>query len=170
VSPPTVYGRGRGPANTRSVQVPTLTNLVLTKNVVPTIGEGKARWNVVHVADLADLFVLLTETALSGKTNDSSELWGEKGYYLAENGEVLWKELARSIGDKAQELGFVEKLEEKAVQKEDAIALAGLVAFSWGLNSRGKSSRAKNLLGWKPRRIIEEEIEALLKDEKARLG
>jgi nucleoside-diphosphate-sugar epimerase len=83
---------------------------------------------------------------------------------------VLWKELARSIGDKAQELGFVEKLEEKAVQKEDAIALAGLVAFSWGLNSRGKSSRAKNLLGWKPRRIIEEEIEALLKDEKARLG
>jgi nucleoside-diphosphate-sugar epimerase len=149
--------------------VPALAKLILTKGIVPEVGQGKARWNVVHVADLADLFVLLTEKALSGDANVSLELWGTKGYYLAENGEIVWAELAKKMGDKAKELGYVGALKEQVVQKDDAVGLAGLEAYSWGVNSRGKSERARRLLSWTPQKLIENEIEALLTDEKARL-
>lgn len=99
------------------------------------IGEGKARWNNVHVNDLADLYVLLVEKAVEG--DKSEELWGEKGYYLAENGEHVWKELAGVMGRKAEELGFVRgKLEEKSLGKDEAVEVAGFEAVSWGLNSK----------------------------------
>jgi nucleoside-diphosphate-sugar epimerase len=102
---------------------------------VPIIGQGKARWNNVHVSDLAQLFVLLTDAALSNNTD--SDLWNEKGYYLVENGEHVWSDLARLMGKKAYELGLVEKkLEDSSLDKDKAIEQAGFEAVSWGFNSR----------------------------------
>ena len=136
---------------------------------IPTIGQGKARWNNVHVADLAQLFVLLTEAALNKNTD--AELWNDKGYYLVENGEHLWADLARLMGNKATELGLVDgKLEEKILGKDKAIDQAGFEAVSWGFNSRGKAERAKKLMGWQPNApSIEDTVEEILKDEKERL-
>lgn len=135
VCPPTIYGRGRGPGNARSRQAYELAKLVLSKKFVPVIGEGKARWNNVHVQDLADLYVLLVEKAVEGDVGE--ELWGEKGYYLAENGEHEWRVLAGLMGRKAEELGFVEgRLEERSFGKEEALEVAGFEAVSWGLNSK----------------------------------
>ncbi|ORY06502.1 hypothetical protein BCR34DRAFT_590578 [Clohesyomyces aquaticus] len=170
VCPPTIYGRGRGPANARSRQAYEMAHLILTGQYIPIIGAGKARWNHVHVADLADVFVLLTEAAVA--KNLDPELWGEKGYLIIENGEHVWADLARLMGKKAEELGFVEgKLEEKELSKEKALDQAGFEAVSWGLNSRAKGTRAKKVLGWKPSRpSLEETVEEILKDEKARLG
>jgi hypothetical protein len=76
------------------------------------------------------------------------------------------------MGKKASELGLVEgELKEQALEKEKALQQAGFEAISWGLNSRGKAERARRLLGWKPSRgAIEESVEAILKDEKERLG
>lgn len=167
--PPTIYGRGRGPSHTRSRQAYELAHLILTGGYVPIIGQGKARWNNVHVADLAQLFVLLTEAAVSGKTD--SELWNETGYYLVENGEHVWADLARSMGKKAVELGFLQgELEEKTLEKDKAIDQAGFEAVSWGFNSRGKAERAKKVVGWEPKAPgIEETIEEILKDEKSRI-
>lgn len=124
----------------------------------------------MHVADLTGVFVLLTEAAVSKDLDP--ELWGEKGYLLVENGEHLWTEFARKMGQKAEELGLVKgKLEEKGLEKESALKQAGFEAVSWGLNSRGKAERAKRILGWKPSKpSIEEEIEGILRDEKQRLG
>ncbi|KAH7114275.1 hypothetical protein B0J11DRAFT_131428 [Dendryphion nanum] len=168
--PPTIYGRGRGPSNARSRQAYELAKLVLEKEFVPVIGEGKARWNNVHVADLADVFVLLVERGVAKDNNE--ELWGEKGYYLVENGEHEWKALAQGMGRKAKELGFVKsELKEQQLEKDEAVEVAGFEAVSWGLNSRGKSERARRVLGWEPSRpSIEEEIEGILRDEKERLG
>jgi nucleoside-diphosphate-sugar epimerase len=136
---------------------------------VPIIGQGKARWNNIHVSDLAQLFVLLTEAALNNDTNP--ELWNEKGYYLVENGEHIWSDLARVMGKKAYELGLVEKkLEEKGMDKDKAIDQAGFEAVSWGFNSRGKAERAKKVVGWEPKASsIEDCIDEILKDEKSRL-
>ncbi|EAT91158.2 hypothetical protein SNOG_01509 [Parastagonospora nodorum SN15] len=138
-----------------------LAHLVLTGKYVPIIGQGKARWNNVHVADLAQLFVLLTEAAVNNNTD--SELWNEKGYYLVENGEHLWADLARLMGKRAHELGLVDKkLEENS--------LAGFEAVSWGFNSRGKAVRAKKVVGWEPKApSIEDTVDEILKDEKSRL-
>jgi nucleoside-diphosphate-sugar epimerase len=136
---------------------------------VPIIGQGKARWNNVHVSDLAQLFVLLAEAALDGNTN--ADLWNEKGYYLVENGEHVWSDLARLMGKKAHELGLVEKeLEENSLDKDKAIEQAGFEAVSWGFNSRGKAERAKKVVGWEPKApSIEDCVDEILKDEKGRL-
>lgn len=143
--------------------------MILTGQYIPIIGQGKARWNNVHVSDLAQVFVLLTEAALKNNTDD--KLWNEKGYYLVENGEHLWADLARLMGKRAHELGLVDKkLEEKSLGKDKAIEQAGFEAVSWGFNSRGKAERAKKLLGWEPKGAsIGDCVDEILKVEKSRL-
>lgn len=168
VCPPTIYGKGRGPVAVRSRQAYEMAKLILTKNFIPIVGEGKARWNSVHVGDLADLYVLLTEKAVAHDTN--SEIWGEKGYMFTAAGEHVWSDLARQMGKCAEELGYCKDLKEDSLSKDEALEQAGFEAVSWGLNSRGKALRARKFLGWSPHRpSIEEELPNIVKDEKARL-
>ncbi|KAI1866555.1 hypothetical protein JX265_007856 [Neoarthrinium moseri] len=170
VCPPTIYGKGRGPVSGRSRQAYELGSLILKKGYAPIIGQGKARWNSVHVHDLSDAFVLLAEAAAAG--NLSEELWGAKGYHLAENGEFVWGELSKAMAKEAYELGYLkaEPAEEK-LSRDEAFEIADFQAVSWGLNSRGKAERLRKTLGWKPhRQSIEDEIPEILKSEKARLG
>ncbi|KAH7073967.1 hypothetical protein BKA63DRAFT_567132 [Paraphoma chrysanthemicola] len=168
--PPTIYGRGRGPSHTRSRQAYEMAHLILTEEFVPTIGQGKARWNNIHVSDLAHLFVLLTEAAVD--KNVDAKLWNQQGYYLVENGEHIWAELARLMGKRAKELGLVAKeLEERNLSKDKAMEQAGFEAVSWGFNSRGKAERAKKVVGWQPSGpSIEDCVDEILKDEKGRIN
>ena len=164
-------GNGRGPINQRGRQVYELAKLILTGTYIPIIGPGKARWNHIHVADLSDAYVLLVEAAVSGKRATDAELWGAKGYTFTERGEHVWGDLARLVGQKAVELGYLKKeAEEQGLEKEKALEQAGFEAISWGLNSRGKGERASKTLGWKATRgSIEDEVEEILKAEHARL-
>lgn len=142
--------------------------MILKSKYIPVVGAGKARWNNVHVADLAELFVLLTEAAAAKKLD--KELWGGKVYYLAENGEHVWTELATKIGNEAEKRGYVPKLEQKSLSKEAALEQAGFEAVSWGWNSRGKAERARRLLGWKPSApSIEDEVPNMIESEMERL-
>lgn len=168
VCPPTIYGKGRGPVSVRGRQVYELAKLVLNTKHTPIIGDGKARWNSVHVADLSDAYVLLAEKAAKG--DNSEELWGEKGYLFTENGEHIWGDLARLVGQEAVRLGYISQAPERPLGKDEAIVQAGFEAVSWGLNSRGKAERAKKYLGWKPsRQSIEEEVPNILKEENERI-
>ncbi|KAF2018815.1 NAD(P)-binding protein [Aaosphaeria arxii CBS 175.79] len=167
--PPTIYGKGRGPSNARSRQAYELAKYILETGVVPIIGPGKSRWDHVHVADLSEVFVKLTEEAVKGSKDE--ELWGEKGYFLVESGDHVWSELARKMGRKAVELGYLKEVKEQSLGKEEAFKQAGFQAVSWGLNSRGRAERAKKTLGWKPAgSSLDEEIETIVKEEKERLG
>lgn len=168
VCPPTIYGAGRGPVSTRGRQTYELANFVLHSKYIPIIGAGKARWNNVHVADLSDVYLLLVEAAAA--KNFDSELWGEKGFFLTENGEHVWGDLARLVGKTAADLGFIPQPEEKPLGKEGAMEQAGFEAVSWGLNSRGKAERARRVLGWQPHRCsIEMEVPAIVRAEHERL-
>ncbi|USP76438.1 non-ribosomal peptide synthetase [Curvularia clavata] len=171
VCPPTIYGRGRGPVNSRSRQAYELAKLILTGGYIPIVGQGKARWNAIHVQDLANVFVLLAEAAVS--KNENKGLWNDKGYFLVENGEFFWADLARLMGRRAVKLGLVgdgKALEEKNLGKDKAIEQAGFEAVSWGYNSRGKAERARKVLGWEPKKgKIEDWVDEILEDEKARL-
>lgn len=113
--------------------------------------------------------MLLTEAAVSGKTD--VELWNDKGYYLVENGEHTWADLARSMGRKAVKLGLLKgELKEQSLGKDKAIEQAGFEAVSWGFNSRGKAERAQKLLGWQPTSpSIDDTLDEILKDEKTRI-
>lgn len=164
VCPPTIYGTGRGPVSGRGRQTYELAKLILDKQFIPIIGKGKARWNNIHVADLSDVYLLLVEAAVAGK--NSPGLWGGDVYYLTENGEHIWADLARFIGKRAHELGYTGSLQEDSLSKDAALDQAGFEAVSWGWNSRGKAQRARKVLDWKPsRRSIEEEVDEILERE-----
>ncbi|OJJ59626.1 hypothetical protein ASPSYDRAFT_78006 [Aspergillus sydowii CBS 593.65] len=168
IAPPTIYGNGRGPVSGRGRQVYELSKLVLTKQYTPIIGQGKARWNNVHIHDLSELYLLLTEAAVKG--NVDKELWGDRGYLIVENGEHVWSDLARAVGRAAISLGYLQSAEEKALSKGQALETAGFEAVSWGLNSRARGERATKLLGWKPKENgIFDEISAIVKAEHDRL-
>ncbi|KAL4863910.1 hypothetical protein BDV12DRAFT_20753 [Aspergillus spectabilis] len=173
VCPPTIYGRGRGPVALRGRQVYELTSFILKEGYIPVIGRGLARWNNVHVYDLSRLFGLLVDAATDSARKDDEEIWGGKGYFLSENGEHVWGDLARYIGQQAHKLGYLkEEPEVKALSLDEAIqSPAGFEAASWGWNSRGRALRGKTVLDWKPKeRSIEEEVEDILKAEASRLG
>lgn len=133
------------------------------------MGEGKARWNNVHIEDLSEVFRLLVNAAVEKKSE--LDIWGPKGYVFTENGEHVWGDLARRFGKTAEKLGFIkEGVEEYALGKDEALEVAGFEAVSWGLNSRGKAMRAREVLGWRPvKGSIEEHVEEILGDERKRL-
>jgi nucleoside-diphosphate-sugar epimerase len=173
VCPPTIYGPGRGPGSGRSRQAYELARLILRRGIVPIVGAGRARWNSVHVHDLSDAFALLADDATAAVArNHSDEVWGPHVYHLAENGEFVWGDLARLMGRKAVELGYLsEAPKEQPLSRAEVLQIADLQAVSWGLNSRGKAIRLRRTLGWNPHRpSIEQEVPAILKSEKARLG
>ncbi|KAF2716728.1 NAD(P)-binding protein [Polychaeton citri CBS 116435] len=170
VAPPTIYGRGRGPVSVRGRQVYELSKLVLQKQYAPIIGKGQARWTHVHVHDLSDIYVKLVEKAV--EADNSPQIWGAEGYYFAEQGEHVWGNLARKIAATAAELGFIGKdPKDHSTSRDEAMDVAGFEAVSWGLNTRAKAQRARQVLGWKPYRPdLEEEIPNILKEEKERLA
>jgi nucleoside-diphosphate-sugar epimerase len=139
---------------------------VLDQGYIPIIGQGKARWNNVHVEDLSDVYQLLVAKAVA---NDrSEEIWGGNGYILTENGEHVWTDLARSIATQAAQLGYISRdPKEGSLGKAEAIKQAGFEAVSWGLNSRGKAERARKYLGWQPvKPSIEDEVLNIIKQER----
>ncbi|KAL6253164.1 hypothetical protein RBB50_000885 [Rhinocladiella similis] len=169
VCPPTIYGDGRGPTSGRSRQVYELSKLILQKGYTPIVGAGKARWNHVHVYDLAAAFVLLAEAAVANNLSD--DIWGAKGYHLCENGEHVWADLARKISAIAADKGYIPANPvEKQLGKDEALGVAGFEAVSWGMNSRGKAERLRKFLAWTPKeKSIEEEAASILEAERSRL-
>lgn len=87
VFPPIIYGKGDGPVKQRSVQIPALSKVAIERGHAVRGGKGLAAWTNVHVADLARLFVLLTEKAEKG--DDSDKIWGENGIYFPGVGEMV---------------------------------------------------------------------------------
>jgi nucleoside-diphosphate-sugar epimerase len=162
-----LLGTGRGPGSQRSRQVYELSKVTLQRKKAPIIGAGQSYWNNVNVHDLSDLFRLLVDAAVSGKQKDADGVWGESAYYLAENGEHRWGEVAKQIADCAADLGYIpEAAIEKISNAEDAKLLAGFESLSWGMNSRGRARRARKLLGWNPSRpSLEDEIPNIVKRE-----
>ncbi|KAF5561826.1 nucleoside diphosphate sugar epimerase [Fusarium phyllophilum] len=151
VCPPTIYGTGRGPANQRSRQIPGLTETTLEKGFGPIIGAGETEWDNVHVHDLSNLIVLLSERAASSeKQSDEQEIWGPKGYFFAENGKHKWSQISALIAKEAKKQGVIDTDETKVLDVDEAQKKLGFQALSWGLNSRGEAKRARKFLGWKP--------------------
>lgn len=104
----------------------------------------------MHVHDLSDVYALLVDAAVAGRTDPG--LWGADAYYLTENGEHIWGELAQSTAEAAAKLGYIPERKTEAFDLESAKKYAGFESVSWGLNSRGRAQRARKILGWQPSR------------------
>lgn len=169
ICPCCIYGTGRGPGNQRSIQIYDLVKASLLRGRTIQIGAGKTEWDYVHVHDLAKLYVSLVEEA--AKKNVDEELWGPKVYYLAENGHFVWGEVSQKIADAAAKAGYIRTNEVEVVSVEEAQAIGGQGAITWGANSKGKSIRARKLLGWNPTGpSLDEEIPGIVEIEARRLG
>jgi nucleoside-diphosphate-sugar epimerase len=166
IAPPTIYGKGRGPGNQRSIQVYDLVAWMLKDGQAPLVGRGLSEWDNVHVHDLSDLYVLLVDAIAANNKDLDKELWGLNGYYLAENGHHVWGDVARQVADIAFNQGYIKSKEVKLVNPN---TLTG-AAVTWGQNSRGDAKRARKYLGWKPTKVLNDELANAVASEAALLG
>jgi nucleoside-diphosphate-sugar epimerase len=143
-----------------------LASLTLNEGKAPIIGDGKSLGCNIHMEDLADLFVLLFESAIQQKVR----VWGSKAYYIAENGEHSWAEVAQAIARAAADKGYIAEPSTQTYDPKAAQELAGFDAVSWGLNVRCRGRRAQALLGWKPKASsLEDNLGEIIDDEWYRL-
>jgi hypothetical protein len=147
VCPPCIYGPGRGPGNQRSMQLYDMSKITLQRGVGLQVEAAENVWSTVHVQDLSLIFLRLVEDAAA---SSGVATWGAKGYYFAENGEIVWREMAKKIAEDAKKQGLIETDEVKAVSPDTANELLPWGAFMWGTNSRSRAIRARKLLGWNP--------------------
>lgn len=168
VSPSCIYGVGRGPGNKRSIQLPDLANFTLRNGHAFQINRGLNRWSNVHIHDLSDLFVRLVRAALDGGGNAS---WGEQGYYFAENGVHVWKDLAHLVAGEAVEQGHVGAAEVVKLSPGEARRQPnGSAALFYGTDAVCCASRARRELQWKPNMdSIESEVKSAVMEEAQRL-
>ncbi|USP78645.1 hypothetical protein yc1106_05919 [Curvularia clavata] len=169
VCPPTIYGPGRGPDNTRSVQVYDMAKATLERMKGFVVGEGLNRWHEVHVQDLSELFLALVTAALS--PDGGKATWNKEGYYFAENGEFSWGDVGRKIGEIAFKNKLINHEGVDNLSKEEADALRPFGSFLWGTNSRATAIRAKKLLGWTPKqKSLFDLLPDIIDDEAKLLG
>jgi nucleoside-diphosphate-sugar epimerase len=171
ISPPTIYGVGKGPVNTRSIQVPDLVRFTLEKGFAPILGPGKAEWDNVHVHDLGEFLVSISEATQDPALNSNPEILGPKGYFIIENGTHTWANIATLVAEQACKQGFLPAPLTKTTTMKEAVEAGGVANNSWGLNSKGVTSRAKKFLGWKPTgRRMEEEVPDLVASEAKKMN
>lgn len=171
VCPPAILGVGRGAGNKRTMQVPMLIELSRERGKAFEIEQGEAAWSFVHVHDLSDVYLRLAESAAAGGGKCD---WGPEAYYFAENGELQWGAIARSIAKHLHDAGALASDEVESLSAEQASELHLLVSWTGGMNSKSRASRARKVLGWEPKvsdfaESLKEAVQQDLEADKTRL-
>ena len=169
VAPSTIYGRGRGPVNQRSQQVPGMAEYMLHQGYAPKIGSGKQEWDNVHIADVSSAVVLLVDAAQDSAKSKDPEVFGPRAYYILGPAVHSWGQVAEWIAKAAYELGFMGEAKTETLTYEEVREKGG--NHTWAANSKGVGERAAKYLGWKPQqKSLEEEIPATVLAEAEKLG
>lgn len=148
VCPPTIYGQGRGPVNTKSVQAYLLSAAVIKRGKGFLVGKGENVWHQVHVQDLSNVYLALGDAAAEG---GGKATWNDEGYYLAENGSFVWGDIQRAVAQSAFEQKYIQSPEVEVLDGEQTTEILSAGIYAWGSNSRGRSLRARKLFGWEPK-------------------
>jgi len=149
VCPPCIYGRGTGPLNQTSMQVPGYITAILKRGKGFILQEGKNVWSAIHVVDLAKLMCLLTEEAM--KPNGGSATWGSEAYYFASSEKIVWGELAKDITKRLYRKGAVKSEELEVIEKSELGEIDKMTLDLCGSNSKSTASRGKRDVGWAPK-------------------
>ncbi|CEJ60145.1 hypothetical protein PMG11_08730 [Penicillium brasilianum] len=149
VCPPTIYGPGRGPVNTKSLQVYQLSATVLSRGAGFLVGKGENVWHEVHVQDLSSVYLALGDAAAAGGGNAT---WNDEGYYLAENGSFVWGDIQREVAKQAHLQNFIDSPNVNELNIDEVKKVHPFGHYLWGTNSRGHAIRARKLLAWSPQK------------------
>ncbi|KAG6327950.1 hypothetical protein ID866_11139 [Astraeus odoratus] len=120
ILPSTIYALAKsklvdlGIQNPRSIQIPQLIRAGLARGQGGMVGQGENIWPNVHIDDIADLFIVVYESALSGKAAH-----GREGFYFGENGEHRLYDVAKAISQTIYELGKGKSPEPETFTEED---------------------------------------------------
>lgn len=133
IIPTMVYGIGTG-IHKESIQLPMLWKAVQEKGRAIYVEKGASVWSHVHVADLAQLYVLALEKAAAGSA------------FYAENGSASFREIALAMSEKPG-IGAA-----MSISIDEAVSLFGADMAHYGLasNSRVSADKARRVLGWEP--------------------
>ncbi|OQE14913.1 hypothetical protein PENSTE_c032G02932 [Penicillium steckii] len=148
VCPPTIYGPGRGPGNTKSVQAYLLSAAVLKRGKGFLVGKGENVWHQVHVQDLSNVYLALGDAAAVG---GGKATWNDEGYYFAENGSFVWGDIQRKVAEEAHAQKFITSSEVESLDDKQTTEILSVGLYAWGSNSRGHAIRARKLFGWEPK-------------------
>jgi nucleoside-diphosphate-sugar epimerase len=130
-----IYGHGaiKGSA---SVQLPRLIRQAQKSGVVRHVGSGGNIWSNVHIDDVVELYRLALEKTPAGT------------FYFVESGEASFREMSAAIAD-ALGLGAPQDWPLEEAKNEWGYEMA---SYGLGSNSRVRGTRARELLGWTPKR------------------
>ncbi|GLB09469.1 hypothetical protein AtubIFM57258_005391 [Aspergillus tubingensis] len=168
IFPPIIYGRGRGPINQRSIQIPELVRVMMQRRGGIQVGKGEATWSNVHISDVSSIFVKLAEKALRDEEGD---LWNKNGLYFPGNGAISFGSISAQVAQEVKKLGLAESESVTEISHEEADALTPHGGVLWGTNAQQVAQRAAKYLGWVPEgRTLEEEIPNTVLAEAQRLG
>ncbi|KII89891.1 hypothetical protein PLICRDRAFT_174707 [Plicaturopsis crispa FD-325 SS-3] len=173
ILPSTIYGIATGPLaeigfqHPHSIQVPFLIKAAISRGQGGVVGTGANLWPNVHIDEVADLYVVILDSVLSG--SDKAD-HGHEGYYFGENGEHKLYDVSAAIAKALFELGKGKSPEPTTFSDEEATQFFG---GPWlGSNCRVVADRSR-ALGWKPTKTtvdllasIKPEVEALLQGAK----
>ncbi|KAJ7581763.1 hypothetical protein C8J56DRAFT_251361 [Mycena floridula] len=109
------------------------------------VGQGKNEWAHVEVGEVADLVVLLFDSATSKPTSH-----GREGFYFAENGGNSMFDMGKAVAQILVEAGRTTKSEPTTfTQAELDKYLPSVLPRLVGGNTRCSSERSRSL-GWRP--------------------
>ncbi|EFQ28970.1 nucleoside-diphosphate-sugar epimerase [Colletotrichum graminicola] len=148
VFPPTIYGRGLGPVNQRSVQIPSLAKATLDRQRGVQVGKGLNRWGNLHIEDVSRLILRLVEKAAEVKSEE--QVWNPNELYLAGVGETSFGEIAQLIATAAAEKGLIPTDKVDVIDPEEADSLLLYGTAIYGTNAHSEAIRGKEVLGWVP--------------------
>lgn len=172
VFPSMIYGKGSGPGNQRSIQVPELARIALQRKRAVHIGAGENVWTNIHISDLSAMLVRLVESAMSSGSNDEKNTWGANGLFFAGAHEgISFGTLARKIARAAHEANLIPGEEVDSISAGEADELSPHASAIVGTNARTLSERAQKVLSWNASGpSLEHEIAPTVLAEAKRLG
>lgn len=145
-----------------------MSRLILERGEGFRIGMQDFMWFNVHIYDLSRLYLALLEAAV---TDSGQATWNEEGYYLVENGEHRWNELAEEITKEAYKQGFIKSDKAEELEGEERKILKAIRVALWNVKFRAKAIRASKLLDWTPReRSLMQEIPKIVAGEARSIG
>ena len=143
---PLIYGVGRGPCTSRSIQAPEIAKATIKLGHGIRLLEGKNSWSNIHVADVTSLVCLLAEAGINGKDVG----WNSDGIHCPANGLMTFGELGSQIAQEALRQGLIDDAAIEEIDAKKADELSPHASVLWGTNAKITSQRAQKVLAWKP--------------------
>ncbi|MGF6090077.1 NAD-dependent epimerase/dehydratase family protein [Pseudomonas sp. 18173] len=130
-----IYGHSLG-VYRDSVQLPRLLKQARKSGVVRHVGTGQNIWSNVHIEDVVALYLLALTNNVPGT------------FYFVESGEASFIDMTTAMAQ-ALNLGEPQDWPLKDAEAEWGYEMAN---YGLGSNSRVRGSKARELLGWVPKR------------------